>query len=334
MQNRDFKRRLAHLRARTQGRWPEILMACGVPATVLNRRNQPCPSCHGRDRFQFTDRFQTGNYFCRGCGPGDGFNLLKLCCGLDFTQALERIEQCVGGSDRPTPAQPEPTSERMRALAKRIWEEASRVTPGDPVDGYLRQRGIDLDRFPSCLRFHPALGYYVKSDPNAKAQKIAEYPAMLACVYAPNGHPVTLHRTYLTDGRKAEVDDAKKLLCGDINGAAVRLFEVAEVIAIAEGIETALAVHLAWGFPVWSALSAGNLERVWIPRHVREVHVFADNDAEGNYDGQASGFSLARRLKKEASALVREVVVHVPGSNGDDWADVWRRRQRRPHRRG
>src|SRR5262249_1101682 len=157
------------------GRWPEILVACGVPASVLNRRNQPCPSCNGRDRFQFTDRFGGGNYFCRGCGPGDGFRLLKLCCGLDFIQAVERIEQCVGTGDS-TSVVPEPTSERMRALAKRIWEEGNRVTPGDEVDRYLRQRGISLERFPGCLRCHPALGYYVKSECGKKAEKVAEYP--------------------------------------------------------------------------------------------------------------------------------------------------------------
>jgi len=218
-------------------------------------------------------------------------------------------------------------------LAKRIWDEANRVTPGDEVDRYLCQRGISLEHFPGCLRCHPALGYFVKSVGAKKAEKVAEYPAMLACIQAANGHGVSLHRTYLAEGRKADVDDAKKLLCGGINGAAVRLFEVEEVVAIAEGIETALAAHLVSGLPAWSAVSAGNLERIWIPSRVREVHVFADNDADAHYDGQASAFALARRLKKEAHAPARDVVVHVPARSGDDWADVWRRRRPRARRR-
>jgi putative DNA primase/helicase len=324
MQNRELERRVDDVKARAHGRWREILLACGVPEPVLNRRNQPCPSCGGTDRFQFTDKYRAGNYYCRGCGPGDGFKLLQACCGIDFMATVKRIEEHLGVVPTSPPRSPaEPTPERMRKLARRIWEEAHPVVAGDEVDRYLRQRGLRLTAFPAALRCHPHLGYYVKADGCAKSKKVAEYPAMLACVQGADGHAITLHRTYLADGRKADVRDAKKLLSAGINGAAVRLHQVAEEMAIAEGIETALSVHLASGIPAWSALSAGNLEKLWIPESVRRVHIYADNDADADFDGQAAAYALARRLKKEAkTAGGLDVQVHVPPQAGDDWADV------------
>lgn len=334
MQNRAFERRVDDVKARAEGRWREILLACGVPEKVLNRRNQPCPCCGGTDRFQFTDKYRAGNYYCRGCGPGDGFKLLQACNGIDFVEAVKRIEQCLSlartSAPHPTTG---PTPARMKALAKRIWDEASPVVAGDEVDCYLRQRGLQMAAYPPSLRCHPSLGYYVKEEGSSKSKKVAEYPALLACVQGQDGQAVTLHRTYLANGRKAPVRDAKKLLSAGIHGAAVRLFEAKEELAIAEGIETALAAHLISGVPAWSALSAGNLERLWIPAGVRRVHIYADNDTDADFDGQAAAYALARRLKKEArSGGEREVQVHVPPQRGDDWADVWLRRRPRLRR--
>lgn len=81
----DELKRLAH------GRWTSILLQLGVPPQLLNHRNQPCPRCGGRDRFQYTDRFGAGNYFCRGCGPGDGFKVLEHVHGWSFATAVKEL---------------------------------------------------------------------------------------------------------------------------------------------------------------------------------------------------------------------------------------------------
>jgi putative DNA primase/helicase len=211
----------------------------------------------------------------------------------------------------------------MTKLAQKIWDEAKAVARGDEVDRYLCGRGIALTAYPQALRLHPCLGYYEK-DGGGKSRKVAEFPAMLACIQGVDGAVVTLHRTYLSDGRKAPTGDAKKVLSGGINGAAVRLFEPTDELGIAEGIETALAVHLATGRPVWAGLSAGNLEKLWLPPAVRRIGIYADNDADGDFDGQAFAFALARRLKKEERhSGPRQVHVFVPRRPGADWADVW-----------
>lgn len=317
----DTVKRQAH------GHWTDILRQLGVDARILNRRNQPCPRCGGTDRFQYTDKFGEGNYHCRHCGAGGGLKLLQACTGWDFRTALARVATClhaVAPVPAVTPAVP--AGHRMRALAKRLWEEAHAVVVGDDVDRYLCARGLQLPTYPKTLRCHPCLGYYDKDPASGKSRKRGEYPAMLACIQGPDGHAITLHRTYLQDGGKAFGRQSKKILSGGIHGAAVRLAEPGDTLALTEGIETALAVFLRTGIPVWAALSAGNLERLWLPPTVRHVGIYADNDADAGYDGQASAFLLARRLTKEATAAPRrQVAVYVPRHVGCDWADVWAR---------
>ncbi len=327
MESHAFEARIAEIKARAHGRWGELLGRLGVDDNILSKRNQPCPLCGGHDRFQYTDKFGEGNYHCRGCGPGGGLKLLQAVTRWNFGTVLDKLEECVGQGvpvcNHSGARSDEPSAERMRKLAKRIWDEALPVTRGDEVDRYLYNRGLSIAEYPKVLRYHPALGFYEK-DATGKSRKIAEYPAMLACIQGADEHAVTLHRTYLKDGRKALQHDAKKVLSAGIAGGAVRLFAANEDLAIAEGIETALAVHLSTGKPIWSAINAGNMEKLWLPDSVRRICIYADNDANAAYDGQACAFSLARRLKKEANKLgARRVEVFVPRQAGTDWADVW-----------
>ncbi|PKO35876.1 MAG: zinc-binding protein [Betaproteobacteria bacterium HGW-Betaproteobacteria-7] len=327
MQNREYEARIEAVKQRAHGRWTEILASQGVDERILKRRNLPCPLCGGTDRFQYTDKFGEGNYHCRQCGPGGGFKLLQALQGIDFNTALRDVERCLGMMPVMVPVRAnEPSAERMQKLAQRIWNEAKPVTVGDEVDHYLTSRGVALPVYPKALRFHPALGYYQK-DADGKSHKVAEYPAMLACIQGEDGHAVTLHRTYLQDGAKLAVPDAKKVLSSGINGAAVRLFEATEDLGISEGIEKSIALYLATGRPFWAGLNAGNLEKLWIPDSVRRVWIYADNDADGDFAGQAGAFVLARRLKREAHRTgSREVQVFVPKDAGVDWSDLWLRR--------
>jgi len=201
---------------------------------------------------------------------------------------------------------------------------------GGTAYGYLRGSGIGLRQHPAALRLHPSLGYFEK-DAGGKSRQIATYPAMLALIQAPDGQAVTLHRTYLCDGRKLDVADAKKVLSAGIQGAAERLFQAGVQLALCEGIETELAVHRATGKPVWAGISAGNLEKLWVPETVREVCIYADNDAGGDFAGQCFAYALARRLKREEKATgPRQVRVFLPRHAGTDWADVWCQRAPSP----
>jgi len=110
----------------------------------------------------------------------------------------------------------------------------------------------------------------------------------------------------------------KKLMSPTIPGAtrggAIRLYPAGETRAIAEGIETALAVRLATGLPVWASICAGGMARLIVPHEVRLVVICADNDVAGLDAARA----LARRLLTEQ----RRVKLLTPDTPGADWADL------------
>jgi putative DNA primase/helicase len=144
------------------------------------------------------------------------------------------------------------------------------------------------------------------------------HPTMLARVDDPSGRAVTLHRTYLArHGHKADVASPKKLMSpaipGATRGAAIRLYAAGETLAVTEGVETALAVRLATGLPVWAALCAAGMVRLIVPPEVRLVVICADHDTAGLDTARA----LARRLLVER----RHVKILTPATPGADWAD-------------
>jgi putative DNA primase/helicase len=312
--DRAFEQRVAEANARAHGRWREILIALGVPEQFLQYREGPCPMCGGTTRFRFDDKTGNGDWICspqgRGCGAGRGFKLLMRFHSWGFGKALREVEATSGGI---APAAPPQRREKKADLstANKIWAEASAIKRGDEVDQYLANRRVRLSTYPAVLRCHPSLGYYEKvrdADGAEKSQLIARYPAMVARVESLSGELVSIHRTYLTQGAKAPVAEPKKLLLSGIKGAAIRLFEPTEELALAEGIETSLRVHRLTGLPVWATHNCDNMVAVEIPESVKRVSVFADTDA--GFAGQACAFRLAQRLAN-GKLKKQEVAVYL-----------------------
>lgn len=290
---------------RARGRWKDILLAVGIPAKLVNGKNQPCPFCGGKDRFRFTNHEERGCYICSKCGGGSGFDLIMKIKGLDFKTAVTEVEGVIGHC-RKTPARNE--SDKRKAMND-LWRSAKRIGLQDPVGRYLNIR-CGLSEFPSSLRHAPSLRYFGSPD---------SYPAMLAKLTGPDGVPCNIHRTYLMeDGRKAPVDAPRRMMPGSISkGSAVRLADAGLVLGIAEGIETALSASQLFGVPTWAALNA-ELMRSWLPPiGVEKVVIFGDNDA--NFTGQAAAYDLAKRLA--ASGICSEI--KIPEQIGHDWNDVW-----------
>ena len=71
--------------------------------------------------------------------------------------------------------------------------------------------------------------------------------------------------------------------------------------------------------PVWSCISAGGLERFWIPGGVKELHVIEDIDPSGV--GQHAAMSLFKR----AATRWRRAVYVSPQMIGADLALIDRR---------
>ncbi|MDN0085425.1 toprim domain-containing protein [Crenobacter sp. SG2305] len=327
---------LSAVRREAFGRWPDILAVLGLPAAALTKKNKPCPCCGGTDRFSFIDQ-GTGRFVCRsldGLG-GDGFALAMHWLNADFPTALRAVAGALGMAAgvayqrTPAPAAlPAPAKRDNSATIAKLWSEAHPLKAGDPATRYLANRGLVLDTMQAALRCHPALGYW------HDGRRLGTFPALLAKVTSPTGEVVALHRIYLTpDGRKAhpadpatgELLDAKKLLTareGAMRGAAIRLYEPdGGTLALAEGIETALAVRLGSSLPCWATVSAWGLANAVLPESVADVHIMADNDVSGT--GQQAAKKLAKRLLDEA----RRVRLHIPTTPDTDWLDALNERQ-------
>lgn len=295
-----------------QGRWRGILSHYGLDQRTLSGKQVPCPICGGRDRFRFDDKGGRGTWFCNGCGAGTGIDMVMKLRGYDFRAAINEVRPLVGLT-KPEDIKAGMTDERKRALRKELWNESVPVRPGDPVDAYLQNRGVALEKYPRCLRFHKAARY---------AEGVT-YPAMIAAVQDADGKGVQLHRTFILDGFKAPVDSPRMMMPGSIPaGCAVRLADPVDgVLGIAEGLETALAASKWFKLPVWAALTAGLMADWEPPDGVTEVVVFADNDH--SFTGQAAAYQLAKRLTHDAARKGSDLKVSVklPTDQGNDFND-------------
>ena len=298
-----------NVRQVAQGKWRGILVALGFQPEMLSGKHQPCPACGGTDRFRFDDKNGAGSFYCSVCGAGDGVQLVMRVKDWDFATAAREIEKAAGFV-KPEALKPAKSDEEKVRALRRVWQESLPITEGDEAYRYLVGRGLPVPPKSPSLRFHPRLAY-------RDGDELHHYPAMIALVTAPDGSGATIHRTYLKDGKKAPVASPKKIMPGlPLSGAAVRLSPVGECLGIAEGIETAMAASERFSIPTWSCISAAGMESFIPPEGVKQVWIFADNDA--NFTGQKAAYVLAHRLALAGIA----VRVEIPDETGKDWADL------------
>ncbi len=323
MRSCDLRSRVDRAAQFASGHWREIFLAAGVEAYRLSGKACPCPMCGGVDRFVFDDKHGRGNYFCRQCGAGDGFRLLGRYLGCGFIDALEYVENYFALESWDKESQKSIANEdldegkltpqqRQRHKMLSLWAQAKPIQRGDPVYLYLQQRGVNPETAGLEIRCHERLVYQDEDSEESF------HPAMLSRVIDSHGCVVNLHRTYLTEsGQKAPVAHVKKLMPLPVAGAAVHIGGiVGKKLCFSEGIETALAVCQMTGMPVWATLGCMNLKAFeGIPEGVREVDIFADNDA--NFAGQSAAYQLANAL----SIRGLRVQVYVPQHEGFDWLD-------------
>lgn len=272
------------------GHWLALLPMLGVPTSALCNKQGPCPICGGKDRFRFDNLDGRGTWFCNVCGPGDGFKLVAGVNGWGFREVAQAVKDYVQDKPRVSVISAPKMPVDKRAMAK-IWES------GGPIEGnaraYFEGRGL-FGPYPPALRFASSV--------------------ILAGVTAPDGKRATIHRTYLDGAVKVD----RKLMAGTFaKGSAIRLGVATDTLAIAEGIETALAVTRDTGLPCWSTISADGMIGFEPPKGVTTLHIFGDNDLK--FAGQAAAYRLAHRVTTQRDPIA--AVVHIPDVAGTDFAD-------------
>jgi len=271
-------------------RWKSILMAIGVDEKYLNQHSHSkCIVCdQGKDCFRFTDYDGNGSYICSKCGNGTGIDLAMSQLNLNFKETSEYIRQIIGITTVEPVKQPD--TEKNTARIKKIHAGLKRITPDNPAGLYLLRRGIT--EFPQQnAYFHPAVPFY------DEGAMVGTFPCLVGMIRTPEGELSTLHITYLNeDGTKAIVPVGKKILPTmlPMTGSAIQLFTVSDVMAIAEGIESALSFTQLEGVPCWSVINAAGISRFSPPEDVTKLYVICDEDK--GFTGARAAYEAANRL--------------------------------------
>ena len=286
------------------GRWHGIYAALGI--NVGDGRHCACPICgpgNNSHRFRMDDKEGRGTWICTHCNSGDGFSLIQKVLGVDFKEACLEVSKVIGYANQVN-VNPEKKAspERLREL----FTTSIPIKIGDPVTKYLKNRG--LSDFPATLRYAPKCWEY---------ETKKEQEAMLAVFSMADGEAVTIHRTFIKDGKKLDIEAPRKVMTPikKMAGGSVRLYpQDGDTLGIAEGLETAIACHEVCKIPVWASLSATLMESFQPPVWAKKIEIFADRDT--NYTGQKAAYILANRL------FVKEhLFVNVSVAKNKDFLD-------------
>jgi phage/plasmid primase-like uncharacterized protein len=336
------------IKVRAAGRWDHILSALApqlLPALNHPGRHTTCPIHGGKSDFRvYRDVAETGGGICT-CGSWpDGFALLGACNDWLFPHTLQEVARFLLGPEPIVPVQSGPRgkpahqdSNIIRANLKRFWDSAQKS--GQEMEEvlwlYFFRRGLRTSPLTlRDIRYHPQAFYH------SDGAGVSKFPAMLACVRDLDGNPVSIHRTFLTkEGEKAPVEFPKKLMptAGCLKGAAIRLAPTGKDLAVAEGIETSIAVMEMTRMPCWCVLNAGLMAHFVPPPGVEHLHIFADRDRPSKQHpgghGLESARALAKRIRESGSVEVSVALPPLPipeGQKGVDWLDVVSGIRRKP----
>ncbi len=193
---------------------------------------------------------------------------------------------------------------RKLSFCRALWERCG-PSQGTLAHTYLRARMIDIHTMPEALRFC--------ADAPRGYESESRSPAMVAQVTDATGQACGLHLTFLREDGGANVG---RVMMGSVAGGCVRLFPPRPHLAVAEGIETALAYSYMKGVCCWASLSTSGLMAFSVPDGCERVTVAADNDKSG------AGLRAADKLISRHPAGF--MTLDMPETAGTDWNDVVR----------
>lgn len=354
----DYRLNKETIKANARGRWFDLFFALlpnhqnvwfkAMVKQGHSYASSPCPICGGDDRFGFLqDGELTGGAYCRVCGSfPDGFQLLQKVSNISFYKALVEVNNYLdsGSLNNTNHSRPPIQSNRQgkgsegisKAIAKLI--ENSTKTPSKAHIDYLNSRNLHVPNTSNSLLYHNGIPYYVDGKPLMDGKQWATYPAIIARMSNGFGW-CGLLQTYLTKaGHKATSDiqarlkalgidkpkyGCRRFLTNGMQGGAVRLGKAGKVLAICEGLETALAIQqMSNGFEsIAAALTTANMQNIDIPESVEKVVIFADKDR--NRAGEQAAYALFERERHIRPCEILLPNLPIPDHlKGIDWLDV------------
>ncbi len=275
MRNIDLIREVTSAAA---GRWPYVLAGLSIDVPDSSRRHSPCPACGGKDRFRFDDNGR-GSFICNQCGAGDGLDLIKRVNNCDTTEAARLAADVLGIDYRAAETDPTAASQRREQMESERQQREQERQKQAAEDA--EQRRATFAHLYAGMRQSATQGEsdYLQS----KGLTGFNYPVMpdgsLLLELVDESDAVAAAQTITPQGEK-------RLLTGSAKrGAyhAVNAPEQPQSVLIAEGLATALSVHLMRPDALTvAAIDAGNLihvDRVMRRKHPQsQIIIAADND--------------------------------------------------------
>ncbi len=294
-----------------------------------NKKGEACPVCGGNNRFVFDNKSGKGNNLCRKCNSEDGSSVKsrtglrlitdKLDCTFDeacelageylrLTPETKHTAEATRKAIKEQPAEPKITAKEKKWAEKTIREALLNAIPldGTAADIYLRNRGLKLGYPIKNLKFNKIDRYEKDRKPQNWKQN-----ALIAKLTDNLGKLESLQRIYLTDAAEKDTRKQTPKYTGNTveeSKASVKLFDPAEIMGIAEGVETALAAHELSGIPVWASINAVRLPFWQPPEIAKTIFIFADLDVSNT--GYIKGVELYRKLKAQGL----DVYLLLPGT--------------------
>lgn len=299
--------------------WPHVLAGLNIDVPDSPHRHAGCPACGGTDRFRFDDNGR-GAHICNQCGAGDGLDLIKKVNNCDTTEAARLAAGVLGIDYRAAQTDTAAASQRREQLeADRQQREQERQKQATER---AEQRRAVFARLYARMRDSAVQGeseYLISKGLDGFTFPVLTDGSILLELVDESG-AVAAAQTITPQGEK-------RLLTGSAKrGAyhAVNAPESPQNVLIAEGLATALSVHLMRPDALTvAAIDAGNLSHVaGVMRRKypdAEIIIAADNDH--HEDGQPN---TGRVAAEKAALSVAGWVSAPPTGHKADWNDYHR----------
>ena len=312
MKNIDLIREVTQAAA---DRWPTVLAGLHIDVPDSPRRHAPCPACGGSDRFRFDDGGR-GSFICNQCGAGDGLDLIKRVNNCDTTEAAQ-LAADVLGIDYRTVKQDEATATQKREQMKAESQQREQERQRRKLAEIEQRRGLFVSHWQGLVEtaFEGESEYLMNKGLVGFIFPVLPDGSLLLGLVDESG-TVTVAQTITQQGEK-------RLLAGSAKRGAYHAVNEADApqsVLIAEGLATALSVHLARPEALTvCAIDAGNLQPVAQAMHQRypnaQIIIAADNDIK---PGEPN---IGKDAAEKAAKAVSGWVALPPTVKKADWND-------------